>query len=69
MLINLNSICKEIEQQQCPVHHQYPTTTVENNSIKIKACCNPFQDNLERLLDLKIGEQLDSQIDDVFNSI
>lgn len=69
MKLDLGSICKTIERQQCRVHHTHPIAKVSGNAIRILACCNKFQEELMNLQDNLISAQLGRSIDDTFGSI
>ncbi|MDP9046540.1 MAG: hypothetical protein M3N14_00260 [Bacteroidota bacterium] len=40
-----------IEEITCPVHHQHPTLTIdENDSVKLTCCCTEFKVQCYHLL-------------------
>ena len=49
----LRIICNEIETSRCKTHNENPIAVVIGNSIKLSTCCDKFEDELNRKLNLK----------------
>lgn len=65
-MIDLKQICKTLEQKSCRTHNKKPTATVSGQSIKLSCCCDNFQKELEKQIDVEVSKQLDKSIDDAF---
>jgi hypothetical protein len=68
-MIDLKKVCIELEKHSCKTHNQHPNATISGKKIDISACCDTFQDELERYLDEEISKQIDKSIDDKLNDI
>ena len=68
-LINRKKICDKLEQHTCKVHGSHPKAFVEGKSINITACCEEFHQELEGIMDIEVGKQLDKSIDDVLDEL
>ena len=53
-------ICNLLERERCFVHGDYPKAIIEDNRIKIIACCKTFHDKLEGYVENLRSNQLDN---------
>lgn len=68
-MINLQKICRVLEQHRCKEHNQKPTATISGQSIKLTCCCDQFQKELETKISNEGLRQINKKIDDIFKSI
>lgn len=64
MKIDLNKICRTLETKRCGVHNKNPTAIVVGEQIKVTSCCDKFQNELEKEMDIESSKQADKGIDD-----
>lgn len=64
-MIDLQAICRQLEQMKCTVHHRHPHAFVEGNSISITACCDEFHEMISDRMDQLMNDQIDSSLDSI----
>lgn len=56
--INYTAIKKILQEMRCSIHHEGPREIRElDHGLKIKACCDKFQDELEDRRDEEVIKQ------------
>ena len=51
-----------LESKTCKVHRQPPKISFHNNGIKVKACCNRYEDILNRKIALIQQQIIESRL-------
>ncbi len=68
-MINLQQVCKSLEQKRCCIHNQNPVAVVKGELINLTCCCEDFQKKLETQIDVEVGKQFDKSVDDAFRGL
>ncbi len=53
-MIDIQVIKAKLEEQTCPEHGQHPTLNVLPEGMSIAACCQPFHDKLNTMLEAEV---------------
>lgn len=62
-------IKRKLEQNCCPVHHQFPEISISDNQINIKCCCESFKTELIELTKEYLKEQTKNDIENSMRNI
>jgi hypothetical protein len=64
--MDLQSICRKLEQEICPEHQNKVSAEVVDDSIQIKGiCCENFKDTIDTIY----KREIDTQMNDAFGGI
>lgn len=53
-MVDIQEIKAKLEAQTCPEHNQHPAVNVLPEGIGIAACCQPFHDSLNRMMEAEV---------------
>ncbi len=68
-MFNLDTIKATLEAQTCPEHHQHPAVRIEDDSIGIAACCEPFHKAMNELLEKEIEASISKIMEEAMQSL
>lgn len=69
MELNFDTIINELKSHECSTHHLKPIVKLINGKIDIIACCIQFHDQLVKILDNQVNNQIDDDLDNIFGSM
>lgn len=68
-MFNLDAIKASLESRSCPVHQQHPAVTIVDDSVSIAACCEPFHNEMNALLEKEIEASISKIMEEAMRNL
>lgn len=67
--LDLSGLVNELQASTCSVHQQHPEVKLHEGDIQIKACCQPFHDELNAKVEAGMKAQIEKMLEDMFKGL
>lgn len=64
-MIDLKKICRIVEKKVCRTHNENPKAEVIKQSIKITTCCEKFEKEMVKFVEVELEKEVDRKLDDM----
>ena len=65
MNFDLHAIARSLETETCATHNMQPKAEVVDGDVRISACCEPFNIELQEKLQAGIAKQLEASLEEM----
>ncbi|HLF51894.1 hypothetical protein [Flavobacterium sp.] len=65
-LLDLNKICRSLQNKTCKEHNEKPNAKVSGDSIKFNPCCDKFGKEVQKKIEEEISKQTEEAIAKMF---